>query len=226
MIDSTKAKKTKTKKVRHEIKHRPQTTVQRQEILRVAAKKFGEKGTANTALADIADEIGMTPAGVLHYFGSKRDLLIEVLKYRDEQGVIGLKNKQLPIGFDTFRHLINTAFDNAKHPGIVQTYLTLSSESTTESNPGRDYFTDRYSVLRSQLDQAFKEVMSERGVLTLTQDQTTMIHDASASVLAVMDGLQLQWLLDKKAVDLGKITEFALKAIVSAVVNPQEDLLG
>jgi hypothetical protein len=80
--------------------------------------------------------------------------------------------------------------------------------------------------LRSQLEGAFKEVMFGRGVETLSDEQVTLIHHASASVLAVMDGLQLQWLLDKKSVDLGQTTEFALKAIVAAVVSPQEDFLA
>jgi hypothetical protein len=35
-----------------------------------------------------------------------------------------------------------------------------------------------------------------------------------------MDGLQVQWLLDPGAVDLARATEFAIEAIVSAVLSP------
>jgi hypothetical protein len=36
-----------------------------------------------------------------------------------------------------------------------------------------------------------------------------------------MDGLQVQWLLDPSAVDLARASEFAIEAIVAAVVDPQ-----
>ncbi|MFT8531807.1 TetR/AcrR family transcriptional regulator [Bifidobacterium aquikefiri] len=120
------------------VQHRPETFAKRQEILKVAALMFGEKGTSNTTLQDIAGQVGMTHAGVLHYFGSKKGLLLEVLKYRDSQDVAGLEGKHMPGGLDTFRHLVKTAFENMKRPGIVQTYLILSSESVTEGNLGRN----------------------------------------------------------------------------------------
>jgi hypothetical protein len=44
---------------------------------------------------------------------------------------------------------------------------------------------------------------------------TSMIARASASILAVMDGLQLQWLLDPSAVELAEASAFAIRAIVN-----------
>lgn len=41
---------------------------------------------------------------------------------------------------------------------------------------------------------------------------------ASASILAVMDGLQLQWLLDGKDINLPKVTEYAIDTIVDSVL--------
>lgn len=43
---------------------------------------------------------------------------------------------------------------------------------------------------------------------------------AAAGVLAVMDGLQVQWLLDPDNVDLGHASEFAINAIVAAILTP------
>ena len=51
-----------------------------------------------------------------------------------------------------------------------------------------------------------------------------VIDRASASILAVMDGLQLQWLLDPTAVDLGEASAFAIRAIVNAVLEPGPEL--
>jgi hypothetical protein len=62
-------------------------------------------------------------------------------------------------------------------------------------------------------------VCRERGI-----DVPETIDAAVASILAVMDGLQVQWLLDPAAVDLGRSTAFAIEAIVRAVVGDDVDL--
>jgi hypothetical protein len=41
---------------------------------------------------------------------------------------------------------------------------------------------------------------------------------AATSIIGVMDGVQLQWLLDKKAVDLPEATRFAIEAILVAAM--------
>lgn len=46
------------------------------------------------------------------------------------------------------------------------------------------------------------------------------VADAAAAILAVMDGLQVQWLLDPTALDLGRASQFAIEAIVASVLEP------
>lgn len=50
------------------------------------------------------------------------------------------------------------------------------------------------------------------------------IAAASAAILAVMDGLQLQWLLHPDAVDLADASAFAIRAIVNGVLHPGPEL--
>ena len=45
------------------------------EIVAAAVKLIGEKGFYGTSLKDIADEIGMSQPGLLHYIGNKENLL-------------------------------------------------------------------------------------------------------------------------------------------------------
>lgn len=198
---------------------RPETERKRQDILRAATETFGAKGSTNGTLADIAEQVGMTRAGVLHHFGSKQALLLEVLEYRDQDDVAHLHGKQMPGGPALFKHLVGTALRNSLRPGIVQVYTVLSAESVTDDHPARAYFHDRYRTLRSDIDRAFRELCADEGVA----DDVT-IDRASASILAVMDGLQLQWLLDPTAVDLAATSEFAIEAIVNGVLSPGPSL--
>ena len=201
---------------------RPETVERRKDILRAALEIFGAKGYKRGSLAEIAEQVDMTHAGVLHHFGSKDQLLLEVLRYRDESDVAQLEERHIPTGIALFRHLVRTAFANADRAGIVQAYAVLSAESVTENHPAKEYFDERYETLRREVAEAFTIVCVERGV-HVDEDR---IKQASASILAVMDGLQVQWLLDGSRVELGPATMFAIEAIVSAVVDPRESPLG
>lgn len=194
---------------------RPETARKRTEILQAAVETFGAKGSTNGTLADIAEQVGMTHAGVLHHFGSKQKLLLEVLTYRDRTDVEGLADKHIPGGPQLFLHLVRTAYANARRPGIVQVFTVLSAESVTDDHAARSYFEERYRVLRSDVRAAFDVLCEEQGVTDRER-----IDKACASILAVMDGLQLQWLLDPHDVELGEATEFAITALVNEALRP------
>lgn len=57
----------------------------REEILESALDVIGRKGYQNASLKQIAEGVGVTPAALLHYFGSKEELFTEVLRTRDAQ---------------------------------------------------------------------------------------------------------------------------------------------
>ncbi|GAA2936460.1 TetR/AcrR family transcriptional regulator [Microbacterium luteolum] len=202
-----------------ESKVRPSTRAKREQILKAAVEIFGNKGSTNGTLADVAEQVGITHAGVLHHFGSKQKLLLEVLSYRDQADVAALEKKHIPGGPELFLHLVRTAFANEKRPGIVQAYTVLSSESVTDDHPGREYFEERYTTLRREVTAAFHELCAQEGV-----DDPQSIAAASAGILAVMDGLQLQWLLHPGTIELGGASEFAIRAIVNGVLHPGPEL--
>lgn len=199
---------------------RPETLRRRDEILRSAIVTFGTKGYKGP-LSDIAEQVGMTHAGVLHYFGSKDALLLEVLRFRDSEDVEELPQQHIPGGVELFRHLVRTAFRNASRPGIVQAFAVLSAESVTDDHPARPFFEDRYATLRAEVADAFRVMCEEAGV-----DEPETIAKASASILGVMDGLQIQWLLDPTAVELAEACAFAIEAIVAQVLTPRETPLS
>ena len=193
---------------------RPETERKRKEILRAAIETFGTKGSTNGTLADIAEQVGMTHAGVLHHFGSKHNLLLEVLEFRDRDDVAHLADRHIPGGPALFAHVVGSAQRNAMRPGIVQVFTVLSAESVTEDHPATAYFQERYANLRTEIDAAFRQLCAQEGV---TEPET--IDKGAAAILAVMDGLQLQWLLDPTAVDLAGASEFAIEAIVNGVLH-------
>src|SRR6188474_2011203 len=204
-----------------EPRRRASTLQRREDILKAALTTFGSKGYNNGPLTEIADQVDMTHAGILHHFGSKDALLLEVLSYRDESDVAHLEGQHIPGGAGLFRHLVKTAKLNMERPGIVQAYAVLSAEAVTDDHPAREYFQGRYDTLRTEVGEAFRVVCADRGVT-----DESAIEMGAASILAVMDGLQVQWLLDPEAVELGAATEFAIQAIVDSVLQPRPSEFG
>jgi AcrR family transcriptional regulator len=56
-------------------------TPRRAEICRTAAQIFRDRGYDATSVSDIARALGMTKAGLYHYFDSKEALLFEIMTY-------------------------------------------------------------------------------------------------------------------------------------------------
>jgi AcrR family transcriptional regulator len=189
---------------------RQATAERRAEILRAAANTFGSKGYKNGSLTEVAEQVGITHAGVLHHFGSKEQLLVEVLEFRDKEDVRDLEGQHIPNGMELFRHLMRTARMNVDRPGIVQGYSVLTGESVTENHPARAWVTDRFTILRGEIQAAIVEV----GGGTVPDDVAAC---AASSIIGVMDGLQVQWLLDD-GVDLPAATQFAIEAILASAL--------
>ena len=188
---------------------RQATAERRAEILRAAARTFGTKGYKTGSLADVAEQVGITHAGVLHHFGTKEQLLVEVLEFRDKDDVRHLDGQHIPDGIELFHHLVRTVRANERRRGIVQGYTVLTGESVTESHPARGWVTNRFRVLRGEIVHAI-------GVVGGPEVSEVAATRAANAIIAVMDGLQVQWLLDTAAVGLAEDTRVAIEAILSA----------
>ncbi|WP_208109501.1 TetR/AcrR family transcriptional regulator [Microbacterium sp. BK668] len=183
------------------------TLARREAVLRAAMRVFGQRGYNKGALVEVAEQAGMTHAGVLHHFGSKEGLLIAMLQYRDGEEAAGIPGRAQTEGPAFLDHLLDTVAENTARPGVVQTYAVLAAESVTEGHPAQDYFRDRFARLRDKIAGVLAEVSG------LDASDPDVRDDASA-LIALMDGLQVQWLLDPSAVDMPRVVEKMLDELV------------
>jgi len=182
----------------------------RSEILQAAHDVFTARGYRNGSLGEIAEIVGITHQGILHHFGSKERLLVEVLRARDEAGRDEAERDQKPVGAAFLAHLIRTVTLNEQRSGIVQAYTVLSAESVTSGHPAQEWFRARFGVLRDELRQALAQLFPAG----LTLDDAALDAGASA-IIAVMDGLQVQWLLDPAAVDMPAIVRSVIDSMLA-----------
>ncbi len=188
----------------------------REEILAIAVETFATRGYHNASLAEIAERAGLTQAGLLHHFRSKTALLSSVLELRDNSEIQQL-GPERPRGLAFLNHLVDTVRRNAEREGIVRLYTVLSAESVTEGHPAQAFFRDRYDGLRAMVTEALCEACA----LGEVRDDLDVEGVASA-VIAVMDGLQVQWLLAPQSVDMAATTRRVIDALLADLLPAQD----
>ncbi len=155
----------------------------REEILTSALEVFSSRGYRDTSLREIADQVGLTPAGVLHYFGSKDELFVQVLRKRAE--VDWLHHG----GEDAVEALARLAQHNSTVPGLVELFMSMAISSTNPEHVAHGFFADHYSIVNQALSTAMR-AEQKQGALS----QSLNPEQIAEMFISLADGLQLQWL--------------------------------
>ncbi|GAB2843998.1 TetR/AcrR family transcriptional regulator [Actinocorallia aurea] len=169
----------------------------RNQILDAALEIFAAQGDRGSSLQEIADRVGLSQAGVLHYFGSREELLLAVLERRDALDTEGGLDERSPgdAVASTVRH-------NTDQPGLVKLFVALSAASATDpAHHARPFFAERYRGLTEAVRHGL-DTGQRSGAIRTDEDAEEMAR----LLLAVSDGLQLQWLLDPTT-DMASLVE-------------------
>jgi AcrR family transcriptional regulator len=181
----------------------PRGDRRRQQILDAAVELFAAKGYRGTGVAALAERVGMTATGMLYYFGSKERLLQEVVAERDRREVLGLDSLTLSSLRELGRHNAETAL-------LTRLYVVLSAESLDADDPLHDFFVQRYETARAL---ALSVLEHERDAGHLRPDVD--IEQVAREIIAVLMGLEIQWLFDPSKVDLADAMETYFDRLVA-----------
>lgn len=190
------------------------TEATRSAILDAALEVFSGSGYRAGSLREIATLVGMSEAGLLHHFRNKSALLEAVLEERDERAraLVPIESND---GAAVLRGLVALAAHNASLPGVVELYTTLSAEATSADHPAHAYFVRRYEYTRGNIERAFTVLQAEG---RLRHGMTP--QRAAITIISMMDGLQVQWLLDRSVLDMA----VELKALFTTFVDIDWDV--
>jgi len=182
-----------------------------EEILIEATKLFSEYGFKGTTLSMVAEAVGLTEAGVLHYFPSKVHLLQGVLQYRDQKYIekyavlIESEKKDIAELFET----LNGVFaEDEELLELIQLFIVLVGESIRSKHPSHDFFVERYQRGR----EIYVQQLSTFSQTKIPSDVD--LNELATLIMAVVDGLQIQWLLDPEKVDLNATFKLFSKIVV------------
>ncbi|MBB2914180.1 AcrR family transcriptional regulator [Streptosporangium becharense] len=194
------------------------TAAIRRRIVEACVDAFGQTGFYGATMKDVAKRAGISYTGLLHHFSSKEELLAAVLELRDERGSEYLESAHAldpdsnPV--ETLRGMLAVIVDNELQPGLMELHCVLSGEATSPGHPAHAYYAERYRMLRRFFAMAFR-ALAERGELHSASDPETL----ATMTIALINGLQAQWLFDRDSVQLESAIREFLAAAVPALAG-------
>ena len=174
----------------------PKGVRRRQQILDSAITLLAQRGVDRASLRTVGEAIGVSHTALRHYFSSRDELLVEAYRMHEARAA-----QDAPATDESAVGLIVAAAErNRSIPGLVELYATLTTDALQEQHAvTRQFVRDRFRSLREDLA---VRIESEQRAGRVPADIDPL--DAAALVIAASDGLQIQWLLDPGAVDVGR----------------------
>lgn len=169
----------------------------KKEIIKAAVKVMGTQGYRNLTMSEVAHQAGLSPTGLAHYFKSRDRLLTAVLDYRDvkdskavERVAQKERGESRLTGWAAIESLADLIKHNAKQPGMIRLFTTLSGEAVSQDHPANAWLQRHHARFKEQLKHHFETAIAD-GKLVEETPVDELIH----TIIATMDGLQVQWLV-------------------------------
>lgn len=170
-------------------------------IIRAAIRVFSKMGFARSKMIQVAEAAGIGKGTIYEYFKSKEDLIAAVFNTFVQEIEIEISKKisrledpvdKLRIYFNSWLEILNDDF--LEYGDLM---IDIWAESV-RLHEGKDIFDLKgmYQRLGIQLASILNQGITQKRFKSF---DTTVL---SSVILATMDGLFLQWLLNKKAFNM------------------------
>ncbi|WP_082227048.1 TetR/AcrR family transcriptional regulator [Demequina rhizosphaerae] len=188
----------------------------RARIVEVAARELATAGYDGLVLAEVADKAGLSASALQHYFPTRRHLLAAVAEQR-----LAAIGETWPRADDV--QDVHELFENAaaaiatmsREPGLVELAVRVATDAIDPESPAHEWARTQYaSVVESNA--ATFAACAARGELRDGVDPEL----ASRALQAVADGLQLQWAVSGRAIDLAATSARAISELARATIAP------
>ena len=173
-------------------KQQPRGDARKEQIVEAALELFSESGYRGTGLGALADKVGVTTPALLYYFGTKERLLRTVVARREELESASYSPAATPL--DNLRRVARFITSN---PMLTRLFVVLGAENLDSDDPLHEFFVKRYRRSRKVTEMAVRDEI-EHGRFGAEVD----VQQIAREVVATLMGLEIQWLMDKKAFDL------------------------
>jgi AcrR family transcriptional regulator len=158
----------------------------RQRILAVAQRLMTRNGGRGTTLSQIAQEAGVTTAGLLHHFESKEQLLHAVLDARDADDMA-----HVDMSGDVVEQLERVIDRFARAPDLIGLFTVLLTENLNPDAPLHDRFLSRYQDALTIVAEGIRRGQRAGRYRTDLDPAVKAVE-----IIAFLYGMETSWLLD------------------------------
>jgi AcrR family transcriptional regulator len=184
--------------------------VRRAQIIDQAIRIIGERGYYGFTIQELAQRCRLSNAGLLYHFSSKDQLFIAVVRELERREIQALaplvaaaeRPHARSDAVATFVDLLRTMLARATtQPELGRFHAVLQSESLEKTHPAHE---------PSRLREARVLALFAKLVAPYVAEP----HSTARQLLALMQGLGLQWLREDQAFDVVAEWDKAVKAVV------------
>jgi AcrR family transcriptional regulator len=145
----------------------------------------------------VAEAAGLSQTGLLHHFATKELLLAGVLERRDVQDRATLGSDVSPHGWEVLDSLVALTDHNTRREPFVRLFTAMSGEAIDPEHPGHEWLRRHHAEAAASITTGLREAQADG-----TCDPGAPVERIARVLVAALDGLQIQWLLDPDGVDM------------------------
>ncbi len=188
----------------------------RQRILAVAQRLLMRNGGRGTTLGQIAQEAGVSPAGLLHHFESKEQLLNAVLDVRDDDDDANADRSG-----DILEEIEKVTERFRRSPGLIGIFTVLLTENLDPDAPLHGRFLRRY---RSAVETVAEGIQRGQRAGRYRADVDPVVK--ATEIVAFLYGMETSWLLDPSVPLTEVFREYRGSLARQLVADPTQDCSG
>lgn len=183
----------------------------RGEILEAFWRRGAKDGLHKASIRKIASEAGMAPGIIHHYFKSRDELVEELVSGSATEHIATFRNSLT--GTETAEELIDRALEYLFGPALFNDdagslFYDFWSEAKRNANI-RASFSRVYQRFRAMI----VEFLSETGLFR--SKSAEQLEGLASMIIAMYEGSNLQWDMDRSNVSLEKMSAMVKSFIVS-----------
>ena len=193
--------------------------IKKQEILKAAMRIFAQNGVVKTKMADIATAAGIGKGTIYEYFRSKEDIFAEAYSHifmDTERSIIEVLESPISPE-EKLRRFMSVTMeeflvkDGGEFAGIMMSFwsegIRNNNERIMEIIDLKKIYSEFRLMISGILDEGIKKG-SFRKVDT---------HLTASVIIGAMDGILLQYIMDKNVFSPGKAIETLLDGFINGI---------
>ncbi|MEN8154086.1 MAG: TetR/AcrR family transcriptional regulator [Acidobacteriota bacterium] len=192
----------------------------REAIIKAALEVFGEKGFSRTTINDIAERAGIGKGTIYEYFRDKNEIINNSFLYF--QRIFEFDIQEILLsgenGFSKLKYIVKAIVKVLN--GQYSKKLDLMFDFWAEGIKG-----DSKNIIQKEMKKfyrsyrsLFEDVLVE-GAKDLSIRNDLDPGSVSSILIGMLDGLMVQWILDKEEIKVKKIEENMIDLISKGIKN-------